>query len=68
MTAMLNRKNGGGECEAEKTLMLRTFTTSDSLKDEIRRLISEYQQIGWQFICMSAEGALIHLKFKKQER
>jgi hypothetical protein len=48
----------------EEKICLRPFHASETLKNKIRKTIFDYQQRGWELICISIQGPCIHLKFK----
>ena len=48
----------------EEKICLRTFHAAEMLKNKIRTTIFDYQQRGWELICISIQGPCIHLKFK----
>lgn len=62
-TFTLESQTSNGGC-IEEEICLRAFHAAETLKNKIRQTISDYQQRGWELICIFIQGPSVHLKFK----
>ncbi len=51
----------------EKKLSIFNYKSSESLKNEIRKSISDYGKMGCNLINISSKGQFIHLEFEHKK-
>ncbi|MEE9168565.1 MAG: hypothetical protein V3U73_02325 [bacterium] len=66
MTLALEDNLDSVDC-VEKKILISAQSSSETLKDEIRKMISSYREMGWDLVKMYIRGASMHLKFGRTD-
>lgn len=66
MSAITLKDHVGNDRYTEEKISVQAYSTSEALKNGIRKAISDYRKKGWDLVCILTQGSFIHLEFKQR--